>query len=108
MCLAHCSLGATAFPRGEGVWRDDAQGGRLLFDNPVVIQCYTSEHLIEQLPPVSAQRSWAKCLIPAAERSVLHGWPKSSQPYTPGLSRGKVSVQAGQPMQAGCGIPRCQ
>jgi hypothetical protein len=38
-------------PRGEGVWRDDAQGGRLLFDNPVVIQCYTSEHLIEQRMP---------------------------------------------------------
>ncbi len=40
--------GATAFPRGEGVWRDDAQGGKLLFDNPVVIQCYTSEHVIYQ------------------------------------------------------------
>jgi hypothetical protein len=43
--------GATAFPRGEGIWRDDAQGGKLLFDNPVVIQCYTSEHLIEQRLP---------------------------------------------------------
>jgi hypothetical protein len=38
--------GATAFPRGEGIWRDDAQGGKLLLDNPVVIHCYTSEHLI--------------------------------------------------------------
>jgi hypothetical protein len=44
--------GATAFPRGEGIWRDDAQGGRLLFDNPVVVQCYTSEHLIEEKMPV--------------------------------------------------------
>jgi hypothetical protein len=44
--------GATAFPRGEGIWRDDDQGGRLLFDNPVVIQCYTSEHLIDQKMPV--------------------------------------------------------
>src|SRR5947209_2251790 len=35
--------GATAFPQGRGVWRDDAQGGRLLFDEPVVIQCYTRE-----------------------------------------------------------------
>jgi hypothetical protein len=43
--------GATAFPRGEGIWRDDVQGGRLLFDNPVVIQCYTSEHLIEEKMP---------------------------------------------------------
>jgi hypothetical protein len=39
--------GATAFPQGKGVWRDDAQGGRLLFDEPVVIQCYTSEQAIE-------------------------------------------------------------
>jgi hypothetical protein len=43
--------GATAFPKGRGVWRDDAQGGKLLFDEPVVIQCYTSEHLVEgQMP----------------------------------------------------------
>jgi hypothetical protein len=39
--------GATAFPQGKGVWRDDAQGGKLLFDEPVVIQCYTSEHMLE-------------------------------------------------------------
>jgi hypothetical protein len=40
--------GATAFPQGRGVWRDDAQGGKLLFDQPVVIQCYTSEDALEQ------------------------------------------------------------
>ena len=40
--------GATAFPQGRGVWRDDAQGGKLLFDEPVVIQCYTSEAMLEQ------------------------------------------------------------
>lgn len=39
--------GATAFPQGRGIWRDDAQSGVLLFDEPVVIQCYTSEHVIE-------------------------------------------------------------
>src|SRR5271166_881576 len=38
--------GATAFPQGKGIWRDDAQGGKLLFDEPVVIQCYTSEQAI--------------------------------------------------------------
>ncbi len=38
--------GATAFPQGRGIWRDDAQGGVLLFDEPVVIQCYTSEHVL--------------------------------------------------------------
>src|SRR3984885_9777917 len=40
--------GATAFPQGRGIWRDDAQGGKLLFDEPVVIQCYTSEALLEK------------------------------------------------------------
>src|ERR1019366_118012 len=40
--------GGTAFPQGRGVWRDDAQGGILLFDNPVVIQCYTSDELLEK------------------------------------------------------------
>ena len=44
--------GATAFPRGQGIWRDDAQDGRLLIDDPVVVQCYTSEHLIEEKIPV--------------------------------------------------------
>jgi len=40
--------GATAFPHGRGVWRDDAQGGKLLFDEPVVIPCYTSEQSVER------------------------------------------------------------
>jgi hypothetical protein len=35
--------GATAFPRGLGVWRDDARGGKLVWDEPVLIQCYTNE-----------------------------------------------------------------
>jgi hypothetical protein len=39
--------GATAFPQGKGVWRDDAQGGKLLFDEPVIIQCYAGEQAIE-------------------------------------------------------------
>jgi len=39
--------GATAFPQGKGVWRDDAQGGKLLFDEPVIIQYYASEQAIE-------------------------------------------------------------
>src|SRR3954469_10508645 len=39
--------GATAFPQGKGVWHDDAQGGKLLFDEPVIIQCYASEPVIE-------------------------------------------------------------
>ena len=45
--LGRCFGGATAFPQGRGVWRDDAQGGKLLFDEPVIIQCYASEQIIE-------------------------------------------------------------
>ena len=47
-CLGELFGGATAYPRGKGVWRDDVQGGELLFDEPVVIQCYTTEALIER------------------------------------------------------------
>ncbi|HVX12056.1 MAG TPA: hypothetical protein VHC22_12820 [Pirellulales bacterium] len=41
--------GATAFPKGRGVWRDDARGGVLVYDKPVVIQCYTSESLLSRV-----------------------------------------------------------
>jgi hypothetical protein len=39
--------GATAFPKARGVWRDDDRGGSLVFDEPVIIQCYTSLDGIE-------------------------------------------------------------
>jgi hypothetical protein len=38
--------GATAFPKARGVWRDDDRDGQLVFDEPVVIQCYTDRKLI--------------------------------------------------------------
>lgn len=40
--------GATAFPQGRGVWRDDERDGRLIFDAPVIVQCYTAEQLLEE------------------------------------------------------------
>jgi hypothetical protein len=40
--------GATAFPRGWGVWRDDAQAGRLVWDRPVLIQCFTNEDALRR------------------------------------------------------------
>ena len=47
--------GATAFPRGWGTWRDDSQGGRLVWDRPVLIQCFTSESaILEQTPTLRA------------------------------------------------------
>lgn len=35
--------GATAYPKARGVWRDDRRGGRLIFDEPVIVQCYTNK-----------------------------------------------------------------
>ena len=36
----------TAFPKARGVWRDDERDGHLVFDEPVIIQCYTSLKLL--------------------------------------------------------------
>lgn len=46
--LGHLFGGATAFPQGRGVWRDDERGGQLVFDAPVIVQCYTSELALEE------------------------------------------------------------
>jgi len=51
MVLGGLFGGATAYPQGRGVWRDDAQGGKLLYDEPVVIQCYTSERNLRREAP---------------------------------------------------------
>lgn len=40
--------GATAFPKAKGVWRDDERASTLVFDEPVIVNCYTSEELIEE------------------------------------------------------------
>ena len=41
------SSGATAYPKAQGVWRDDDRGGALVFDEPVVMHCYTTPSDIE-------------------------------------------------------------
>jgi hypothetical protein len=46
--LGSCFGGATAFPKAVGVWRDDERGGELVFDEPVIINCYTSEEALEE------------------------------------------------------------
>jgi hypothetical protein len=40
--------GATAFPRAQGVWRDDERGGQLVWDEPVIVHCYASEPDLKQ------------------------------------------------------------
>src|SRR5579884_467677 len=49
--LGQLFTGATAFPRGWGTWRDDAQGGRLVWDRPALIQCFTNETAIRAHTP---------------------------------------------------------
>ena len=44
--LGTCFGGATAFPKAKGVWRDDQHSGVLVYDEPVIIQCYTSEEAL--------------------------------------------------------------
>ena len=39
--------GATAFPKGRGVWRDDESGGRLIFDETIMLLCYTNRKAFE-------------------------------------------------------------
>jgi hypothetical protein len=34
--------GATAYPKARGVWRDTERGGTLVFDDTVVVHCYTT------------------------------------------------------------------
>ena len=39
--------GATAYPRGRGVWRDDERGGILIYDQPILLHCYTRHAVIK-------------------------------------------------------------
>lgn len=38
--LGRLFRGATAFPPGRGVWRDDEQEGRLVYDDTVLVTAY--------------------------------------------------------------------
>src|SRR5438874_4434497 len=47
--------GGTAYPRGWGTWRDDVQGVRLVWDKPVLVQCFTSEAALREHTPALRQ-----------------------------------------------------
>lgn len=38
--------GATAFPPGRGVWRDDERGGELVFDDTILITSYVDPDVL--------------------------------------------------------------
>src|SRR5437763_1716888 len=40
--LGRLFRGATAYPRGKGVWRDDERGGVLLTEEPVIVFSYAA------------------------------------------------------------------
>ncbi len=40
--------GATAFPKAQGVWRDDEREGRLVWDEPVIVHCYAAVREMKQ------------------------------------------------------------
>lgn len=86
--------GATAFPQGRGVWRDDAQGGRLLFDAPVVIQCYTNEPALEQQVE--------------ALRRFLHRLGREARQGAVGLVIDRDYLEIDFPLQAATGRRRRQ
>ena len=77
--------GATAFPQGKGVWRDTAQGGKLLFDGPVIIQCCASEHVIEQSLP--------------ALREFLHHMGREARQGAIGLVIDRDDLEIGFPLE---------
>ncbi len=77
--------GATAFPQGKGVWRDDAQGGKLLFDEPVVIQCYTGEAALELQAP--------------ALRDFLHRMGREARQGAVGLVIDRDYLEIGFPLE---------
>jgi hypothetical protein len=41
--LGRLFRGATAYPRGKGVWRDDQRGGTLLTEEPVIVFSYVAD-----------------------------------------------------------------
>lgn len=44
--LGRLFRGATAYPRGKGVWRDDERGGVLLTEEPVIVFSYPASEAI--------------------------------------------------------------
>jgi hypothetical protein len=52
--------GATAYPKAKGVWRDDENGGKLVRDEPVVIQCYMSPEDMENSDNLSSLRMFCR------------------------------------------------
>ena len=52
--------GATAYPKAQGIWRDDERGGSLVKDEPVVVHCYTTPSDMENDANLAALGSFCR------------------------------------------------
>jgi hypothetical protein len=78
--------GATAYPKAQGIWRDEERGGALVKDEPVVVHCYTTPADIEDARNLAELgdfcRGWVATL--AKERSA---WWSATSTSPSGTSR---------------------
>lgn len=54
--------GATAYPKAQGIWRDDQRSGALVRDTPVVIHCYTTPGDIEDAGNLAELRRFCRAM----------------------------------------------
>jgi hypothetical protein len=59
-CFGTLFGGATAFPKGRGVWRDKENEGKLVFDEPIVFHCYTSQVEVEDDAKLDVLREFCR------------------------------------------------
>ncbi len=50
--------GATAFPPGRGVWRDDERGGELVYDQTQMVTAYVSSEVFDDHETVKQLRAF--------------------------------------------------
>ena len=54
--------GATAYPKAQGIWRDDQRSGVLVRDAPVVVHCYTTPADIEDAGNLAELRRFCQMM----------------------------------------------
>lgn len=54
--------GATAYPKAQGIWRDDEKSGTLVRDQPVVVHCYTTPVAVEDSGNLAELGSFCKTM----------------------------------------------
>lgn len=63
--------GATAYPRAQGVWRDDERSGALIRDEPVLIHCYTRPEDIEDPSNLAALGAFCRLMGRSAKQGEV-------------------------------------